>query len=348
MCLLVYGTGDEGKFKRIVQILIIIGLFVAGWGIYETVYPSEFATTYFRGAVTFTKPLFREHELDEVINANTGYYMGSANYNIAGMFSAIAAIIAIPFLFKNNAQGKKNKYILFSFSATILLVIGVIVTQSRSAFFCLIAGILVSSKSTSTKRFLATVVCFVLLIVIFGEFFLKSGFGSMIYETITYLPRAIPLVIEAEDYSGSMDFSINVFGAANRALTIFEAFRMFIESPFLGCGFFGFSYHSLRFGTAENFFAQMLAETGAFGFTLLVIFLFSVWRYTKTHFKTGSFAYTYQIGFRGAFIASIITNLTGTLFYDQRIWGLFLVLIAIQIRLVRDERSRVKLQGEVP
>jgi len=29
--------------------------------------------------------------------------------------------------------------------------------------------------------------------------------------------------------------------------------------------------------------------------------------------------------------------LTGTLFYDTRIWGLFLVLSAIMIRLARDE-----------
>lgn len=339
LCFIVYGKGDETDFQKLVQILMCIGFIVAVWGIYQITFPTEFASTYFRGAVTFTKPLFRENELYQIIDPETGYYIGSANYNIAGTFSAMAALISIPFIFLDKHKKSKSIQIV----AITLLFLGIVATQSRSSLFCFFMGLFTIVFKPSLKRVLGILVSILFFIIVFVTYLSSTSFGSMILETITYLPKAIPMLLEAEDYSESMGFSINVFGAAKRVLTILEAFKTFIESPFLGCGFFGFSYHSPQFGTAESFYAQMLAETGIVGFFLLLAFLVTVWRYTNTKFKADSFAYKYQIGFRGAFIAAIVANLTGTLFYDQRIWGLILVLAAIQIRLSREESQKQKL-----
>jgi hypothetical protein len=121
-----------------------------------------------------------------------------------------------------------------------------------------------------------------------------------------------------------------------------EAFIVFLNFPLLGCGFFGFSYQAPELGTAESFYLQLLAETGIIGFGMLIMFLVKLWSYTKTEFHKGSFSYLYQIGFRGAFSAAIFANLTGTLFYDQRIWGLFLMLGAIQVKNVYSERTGQK------
>jgi len=343
-CLIVYGVGKEIDFKKIVRILFFLGLVIAAWGIYETFFPSEFAVEHFRGAATFTKPLFREHDLLEVIDPKTGFYAGSANYNIAGLFSAMVALVAIPFLFKSYGSYIIIKTSLLSFVITFLLIVGVFVTYSRSALLSLIGGMLVvNSIKAPISRVLLTVVLLVLGAIILVVFFSEWGFTQLILSTITYLPAAVPIVMETPVFHEAMGFDGNVFGAAMRFVAISEALRIFMESPLLGVGFFGFSQHS-PLGTAENFFAQILAETGIIGFTLFIIFLFHVWQCTKIKFKRETFAYKYQIGFRGVFVAGIIANLTGTLFYDTRIWGLFLVLSAIMIRLARDE-YRFKQNG---
>lgn len=337
-----YGVGRESNYKKILTILLYISLFISIWGIYEAVFPSDFAATYFRGAVTFTKPIFRENELYQIIDPETGYYIGSANYNIAGTFMAMAVMMLIPFIFNNNNQSMEKRSNLISIATTIILISGIVVTQSRNALLGFFIALLFSNLKFNVKRLLSILIGIALLIFIFAAFLSKTGFGSMILETIVFLPRAIPMVLETQDYTESMGFSINVFGAAKRVLTILDAFKTFIESPVVGCGFFGYSFHSPHFGTAENFFAQMLAETGAIGGLLLISFLAFVWKHTRTNFMAGTFAYKFQRGFRGAFIVAIFANLTGTLFYDQRIWGLFLFLCAIQIRLVRDELSRLR------
>jgi hypothetical protein len=345
--LIVYGQGNIVNFRKIVQIFICIGFIVAIWGIYQTIFPSEFAIKYFRGAVTFTKPLFREKELYQIIDPVTGYYIGSANYNIAGAFSSIIALFSIPFLFKGYYGNTEKKQLALPIAFFMLLVTGVIVTQSRSAFLCFIVGLLFVCFKPSVSRVCAIVVSAFFAIVVFIVFISETGFGVRLIETVTYLPKAIPIVLQGQEYSHDMEFSINVFGAAKRILTVMEALYVFVEFPFLGCGFFGFSFYSPQFGTAECFYAQILAETGIIGFGLLFIFLFTVWKYTRTRYPIGTFAYKYQVGFRGAFVAALVANLTGTLFYDQRIWGLFLVLSAIQIRLAREEGQNVKSMKEI-
>lgn len=336
-CLIVYGVGKEIDFERIVKILFFLGLVFSVWGLHETFFPSEFAAEHFRGAVTFTKPLFRENDPYEAINPETGFYAGSANYNVAGLFLSMVALIAIPFLFKNYGSYTLIKTTSLSFTTAFLLIVGVFVTYSRSALLGLIAGILIANLIKAPfSRVLLTSIVLVLGALFLVLFLPEWGFTQLILSTITYLPAAIPIVMETPVFHEAMGFDGNIFGAAMRFVAIAEAIRMFLESPLYGVGFFGFSHHSIL-GTAENFFAQILAETGIIGFTLFIAFLFHVWQCTKIKFKRESFAYNYQIGFRGVFVAGIVANLTGSFFYDQRIWGLFLVLSAIMIRLARDE-----------
>ncbi len=170
--LIVYGQGDNANFKKIVQIFICIGFVIAVWGIYQTIFPSEFAIKYFRGAVTFTKPIFREKELSQVIDPVTGYYIGSANYNIAGTFSAMVALFSIPFLFKGYYENTVKRKRVLQITLFSLLVAGVIVTQSRSAFLCLIAGLLfVFFKPSISRVFKICLSCFFVLVVFMSFFF---------------------------------------------------------------------------------------------------------------------------------------------------------------------------------
>jgi len=331
---LLHGEGDEKLFRRMVRVLIVLGVVVAIWGIIETLFPSKFASQYFRGASTFTRPLFREFDINEVIDPVTGYYRGSANYNIAGAFAAVAALMAIPFLAFR--RGRAGRYV--GRLGIGLLLSGIAVTQSRSALLAFAAGSLVSAGSVSRKHFIKAAAGLALCGIIVLTLFPNIGFVYMFRETMTALPRAVPLALAYDVYSPAMGFSINAFGAAMRFVGAREAVRGFLKAPVFGWGFFGFSFYAPHLGTAENFFIQILAETGAVGLGLFLLFLLSLWRHTKTKFEDGSFAEKYRIGFRGAFAAFLIVNLTGTLFYDQRIWALLLVLGAIQVRLDREAR----------
>lgn len=334
-CLLLQGEGDDRLFRRLLHVLIALGLIVALWGIYESLFPTPFATRYFRGAATFTRPLFREFDLSEVIDPVTGYYRGSANYNIAGAFSCVAALMAIPFLAFRRGPADR----LAGRLGVVLLIVGIAVTQSRSALLAFVAGSLVSAGSVSRKHFFRVAVAAALCGVLVVTMFANVGFVRMFRESMAALPRAIPLALAGVAYNPSMGFSINAYGAAMRFVGVREAARAFLKSPVVGWGFFGFSSYARQLGTAENFYFQFLSETGAVGFGLFLLLLVFLWRHTKRNSPAGTFAERFRIGFRGAFAAFLFVNLTGTLFYDQRIWGLFLVLAAIQVRLDREPRG---------
>ena len=242
--LIVYGRCSKKDFKVIVRILIVIGGFIALWAIYQSFFPSEFATKYYRGAVTFTQPLFRETTLAEVINPDTGYYMGSANYNIAGTYSAMAALISVPFVLKGYFVDGKNRATILQWSFLLLLAAGVFVTTSRSSLLCLIIGSFLIFYSDSLKQRLKLVLIAISLIIFSILFFSEVEVIYTTIETVKFLPKATMLVLDGFIYSQDMGFSANVYGAAKRFLTWFNAFSIFLDNPIMGVGFFSFSYHS--------------------------------------------------------------------------------------------------------
>jgi len=342
--LLVYNVEITKHFKKFVYLLIALGFIVSVWGVYETLNPTEFTMRAFRGAATFTKPLFRE--LDEsasfsIKNSTSegAWYMGSANYNIAGAFMAAVTLISIPFLTDKKTINK----IPAGKIGILILIIGIAVTQSRSAIIAFILGLLVNSSSKSKKALLYTIFTIAFCGVIFFTFFSDYWLGPMLKETFNNLPQAISMVFKYGEYSQDMGFSVNVYGAAMRAIGIKEAFVGFTQAPVFGWGFFGFATYAPVLGTAENFYMQFLCETGAIGLLALLIYFKTIWTSTKTKFLKDSFASKYQRGFRSAFVALLIANVTGTLFYDTRIWGLMLVLSAIQIRLALDHHKNTEI-----
>ena len=342
-CLLYFGVGKVIDFEKLIRIAITIGVVIAIWGILETIFPTEFQLEYFRGAVTFTRPLFRELDLAEVLDPVTGFYKGSANYNIAGAFEVAITLMALPFLMKSGSILLK----MVSRIIILLLVVGVAVTNSRSALVALIAGFLVYWGAVSLKKLVLCLSCLltagVALVALFPDFWLIP----MLIDTWTNLPEAIPVALAQGGYSASSEFTSNVLGAALRFVGIREAISGFLQAPVFGWGFFGFSNFAPQIGTAENFYLQMLTETGGIGFILLILFLWSVWATTRTEFPIGSFAQKFQTGFRAAFISLIVVNLTGTLFYDQRIWGLLMILTGVQLYLVRCKQGLASMHGDV-
>lgn len=341
--LLVHSVGISKYFRSLVYLIVFLGFVVAVWGIFETLNPSEFASRAFRGAATFTKPLFRE--LDEAASfsisnktSDGDWYSGSANYNIAGAFMSVVTLISIPFL----VGRKKYKGIPIWNISIAVLIIGILVTQSRSSLVAFIIGLLVNSNKKSKKALIYTIITLILLTAIFMIFFSDYWLGPMIKEMYLYLPEATTMALEVGEYTEGEGFSVNVYGAAMRLVGIREAFVGFMIHPISGWGFFTFSTFAPNLGTAENFYMQFLCETGLVGLLAFFQYLRCIWRNTNTKFAKGTFADKYQLGFKSAFVSFIIVNITGTLFYDTRIWGLMLVLGAIQVRLVMDEKKRIE------
>jgi hypothetical protein len=180
MLIIIWGTGKEKDFRLILRILKILALIIAIWAIYQSIYPSEFSQLYFRGAVTFTKPLFREHELIEVIDPDTGYYIGSANYNIAGTYSAMSGLMLLPFLLHEKKAGKYN---LITITIIGILFLGIVSSQSRSALISFFVGILVIYFKPSIIRVFSTLIFTSIAIILFSIFLSSTNFGLMITET---------------------------------------------------------------------------------------------------------------------------------------------------------------------
>jgi O-antigen ligase len=329
VCILISSDIDLKHIKNFVKILIYLGFITSIWGIFEVLNPTELTSRAFRGAVSFTRPLFRELNLASSFQEN-GFYKGSANYNVSGAFMVVIFFISLPFL-KSKSLFSKNR---ISLLLIMLLIVGIAVTKSRSSIIAFIVGIAFYSYQYSFKRFLNILFLLLFVIVIFFSFFSEYWLGPMIIDTIYKLPSAISVVTLGDGWSSSMDFNTNVYGAAMRFVALKEAFRIFLSSPIFGVGFYGFSSASIL-GTAENFYMQFLSETGIIGLALLIRYYYYLWRKTKTKFPIGSFEDNFQIGFRSAFIVFLIVNMTGTLMYDTRIWGLMLILGAIQVYNVK-------------
>jgi len=323
---------DTKYIKNFVKIFIWLGIITAFWGIIEVATHTDLEARAFRGAVTFTRPLFRELDLASSFGDN-GFYRGSANYNVSGAFMVIVTFITLPFL---RTRVFFNTRII-SFLLILLLLVGIAVTKSRSSVLAFIGGIAFYAYSYSAKKFLNVMFAFLVVVIVFFTFFSNYWLGPMIIDTIDKLPDAMSIVKLGEPWNSSMGFNMNVYGAAMRWVAIKEAFRIFLDSPIFGVGFFGFSSASIL-GTSENFYMQFLSETGIIGFGLLMMYFYYVWDKTKTKFLKGSFEDNYQIGFRSVFIVFLIVNFTGTLMYDTRIWGLLLILSAIQIYNVKKHK----------
>jgi hypothetical protein len=321
-------------FNSFINLFLVIALIIAIWGIWEILNPTEFSIKAFRGAVTFTKPIFRETDTSKAFQ-NGGYYLGSANYNIAGAYMTVSTLLLLPFLI--SYKYIKSKFI--TFGAITLLIIGIAVTQSRSSILAFIVALIFYYKEISLRKLLLIIfiicACFLILFIYFPDRWLIP----MIKETITKFPEALYYALQDKPYNQTMGFSVNVYGAAMRIVGIKEALLGFLNYPFFGGGFFTFSFYN-KLGTAENFFFQFLFETGITGITLFIILLKIVWKTTKLKHIANSFAGYYQKGFRSAFIGFIMVNLSGTLFYDTRIWGLFIILSAIQVKLYINTKKK--------
>ena len=313
----------RSQCKKTIFILGVSGVLAAGLALYQ-VY-SGLNTLYFKGAPSFTIPLFREANLAEQVGSS-GFYEGSANYNVAGAYMLIALLMITPFIL----GAHQWFYRIGGIAIILLLIAGVVVTASRISMLAGVIGIGIGSYLYSKRLFCFTVILGVLGIVLAFFAFQETRIVVDLIETVTYLPQVIPMVLAGNYGSVEGGISLTVFGAAMRVVGAREALEIFLLNPVTGVGFFAYQYYTPLF-TADNYYLQTLAETGLIGAGIMVLFFGSLIKSAgrATRRSLDSYAWKYRVGLLAMLVAMLVVNITGGIFYVQKVWGAFLIVCGV-------------------
>lgn len=323
--LLANGKLDHRQAKATLPVLTVTGLLAALLGIYQFII--GYGEGYLKGSPSFTVPLFREADVVSQFG-DSGIYQGSANYNVAAAYLLVALLMMIPFV---SAFGRR-KHRFGGFMAGIVLFLGILSTFSRSGLLACLVGLLVIAYQKSKRQFFATMFGTALLGAMVFLMFPNQRFIIELRETITGFHLAVPMALSGEAWSLSSNISATVLGAALRVAGMRDAWLLFLQHPGTGCGFYGYQYFGFGF-TPDNYFFQLLAETGLAGFLLMVWFFSSLAGTLRMRQQDG-FLESYRIGLMATLIAMLIVNLTGGIFYIQKIWGPFLMVAGVWLGLL--------------
>ena len=323
--------------KVTVVLLVCSGVFAACLGLYQIYEGLD--SLHFKGAPSFTVPLFREAEIAESTN-DAGLYVGSANYNVVGAYLLIALLMLFPFVL----SAKKYFYKIVGLLIVIVLIAGIIVTFSRISLIACVVALLIAMYCISRMTFVKGVLFISIILAVSFVFFSQFKAVSEIYELITKITDAIPLVLGGGGWSPSSDISASVFGAALRVAGARDAIIIFMDNPIIGYGFNAFQHYGLFF-TPDNYYLQMAAETGLIGVLFFVLFMLELYKSIKLSGKyvANKFVVNYRIGLTATIVAMLIVNLTGNLFYIQKVWGPFLIVCGIWYSL----RKEIVLDNKV-
>lgn len=317
---------EEVQTKRFLLFLAFTALVASILGIYE--FFTEFNVRTFKGVGSFTRPLFREKNIEDFIDPDSGAYKGEANYNVVGAYLVLVISILLPFIL---SKKKMSGYILLA-----ILVATNIVTFSRisniASTIIILIGLLVYSK----KQLFGAMLLSVPIIAIFLTHIMNFRLVSSIVEVILHIWEVAPLVLNGQQWTLDSPYGAGVYGAAQRLVGIQESINVFLESPIWGCGYNGFKFLDLKMFTADNYYMQTLAETGIVGFFLMILFHVSLFRLLlkKKYFPSSrgnNFLPFFRIGCFLMLISMILVNFTSGIFYIQKVWGPYLIVAALLV-----------------
>ncbi len=245
------------------------------------------------------------------------------NYNISAAYLAVVTLVLIPLFFKRHSSILVWLFLLFS-------GFGIFVTSSRSGFIALIIGILfLGLKKYHRQLLFSLLVIFPLLLSVFWYFHDTHLIRNLL--KFRYLPQALPLLFGAD--LQSLGLPEIAGGGVYRLFLWGESFRYFIQSPLFGHGYRAtrWSEGIYRYFTADNYYLEMLSDTGIIGIAFLFFFLFHLYKSAKmlSKYSTDHFIANFALGYQAAFIALLFINMTAGMFMAQRIWGTFILFSAL-------------------
>ena len=232
-----------------------------------------------------------------------------ANFNELGALFATLFVICIGRVGKKEV-GLKGKLVLAGIS--FVYFAAVLLTTSRSAFVGAVIGIAVCAVIQRGRARVAGLVLAGLVgFFIFTKTSVAENMIGRFSETFT---------------EGSFD---NV-GAMTRLDSIRSAWNVFLEHPLLGVGYSGFrNFSEEGFITPENYYMELLADTGIAGALVWLLYLGSLGRklwFLK--FSPSSGENNLAVDIFPGLVCLLATNLTGNNLMDPSLMILFLTLCA--------------------
>jgi len=318
------GKLDEIQIKRLLYFLALTALLASVIGLNEFFTGLNFRT--FKGISSFTRPIFREQNLEDYIDPISGAYTGEANSNVVGAYFVLVISIFLPFILK------RKKLLGYLFLGILLLAN--ILTFSKVSNIAAFIIVSIGLFSFSKRKLIGSILLVAPIVAILASQILSFRLIKNIFDLCLNIWVVAPMVLNGQHWQLNSPYGAGVFGAAQRLIGIQEALKIFIQSPIWGCGYNGFKFLGINMFTADDFYLQTLAETGLVGFFLMIIFHISLLRLS---FQNKSFALNinnsffalFKTGFSYALLTMIIVNLTSGIFYIQKIWGPFIIIAGI-------------------
>lgn len=288
--------------------------------------------------------------IDYTVDRGSSMIMRSAfiegaqvNYNISAVYMMIVLLLVTPVIIKNT-----NMSIFSKITFVVLQLIGIWLTSSRGALLALLVGFVFLGIFYYRKTFFCMLVALVPVSLISVVIYNLLPFNSHLMDNffkLRYLYQAIPLLF-GEDFQ-SLGLPEYVSGSLARFSMWGDAIRYFIESPIFGHGFRATRWSNgvSGYATADNYYLEMLSDTGVVGFFIFALFMYALFRSSVRLYglvSKNTLLYKISIGYQAAFIGTMVVNLVGSFFMAQRVWGIFIVLSALvcnQVHVWSEEKK---------
>ncbi|NSW90263.1 MAG: O-antigen ligase family protein [Firmicutes bacterium] len=197
------------------------------------------------------------------IGINTQYATRSEKNSLAFMMSILIAFI-ITDLFKIEKK-RKHKFINTLFH--LIVIISVLLVQSRALLLVTILQFIINFAISSKKfSLISKSIVILILIIIIINFFVPNNV------IISSIDRAFTIVKVFTNNEVLNEGSIGI-----RLLMLQKSISLFFESPIFGVGLGSFMYYYGDIITyiSHNDYLLVLAEQGIFGITLFVLLILS-------------------------------------------------------------------------
>lgn len=244
------------------------------------------------------------------------------NYNIVAAYLATVGLAIAPFILTaRNWQKRLGLIIIFSF------LIGIWLTSSKSGLLAFIFGFVFLGIFYFRRTLAYSMITFVPLGMAMLWFLRESRVVQDLLK-LQYIPQTLPALF------GVSFESLGLSGGVDRLFLWGETFRFFIQSPLWGHGFRAtrWSMGPSAYFTADNYYLEMLADTGLIGFMFFLLFAGTLYMSSiRLHklARENAFLRNFSIGYQAAFVGLMFVNLVAGMFMAQRIWGIFILLSAL-------------------
>jgi hypothetical protein len=310
--------------KMFVKICVVAGSLMAAATVLEGLVIGV-DITQVRGAGLISEGLFTEGSV--------------ANYNIVAAYLATVALLFAPFVLSAH---KRRKWL--GTLIVVFLLVGIWLTTSRSGLFAVMLGFFFLGLSYFPRTFIYSVITFGPLGL--GSLWLfRDTHAVRNLLKLRYIPQALPMLLGAS--LESLGLPPTAGGGVKRLYLWGETLRFFAQSPLWGHGFRAtrWSKGVTVYFTADNYYLEILADTGIIGLTLALLFFGTLYvsavrLYRLARKRESIFLQKFSIGYLAAFVGLMMINLFAGMFMTQKIWGGFILLSAVLCNQLHRERRR--------